>query len=353
MSLPHLSPRVARAIGDLGRVLIGAGVLILLFAIYQLWGTGLQHSRSQDRLDQQFAEQLEAFAPTTTTPPPVDDPATTPVDPATPTTTTTPPTLDELDEATIAALTPEPGDPVARIWIPTIGVDEAVVHGVSTADLRLGPGHYPDSPLPGQPGNAAIAGHRTTYGQPFHDLDKLQPGDEIRVQTVQGEFTYEVMAHEVDGDPAQVAGHFIVDDNAVEVLDDAGDDRLTLTACHPKYSSRQRIVVTAALQDPPAPRAPPREVADADADGDVDGDVDGEDEGVAASADGFGEGLEGDPSARTPTLVWGALFLLALAAIIVVGARWRRWTAYALGSPVLVWLLFNTFIHLDQFLPSY
>ena len=76
--------------------------------------------------------------------------------------------------------------------IPAIGVDKIVVEGVSLADLKKGPGHYPETPLPGQEGNAAIAGHRTTYGAPFNRLDELEPGDEITVTTVQGEFTYEV-----------------------------------------------------------------------------------------------------------------------------------------------------------------
>ena len=122
---------------------------------------------------------------------------------------------------------------MARIRIPDIGVDKIVVEGVQVSDLKRGPGHYPDTPLPGQPGNAAIAGHRTTYGAPFNRLDELEPGDEILVTTAQGAFRYEVQRQ------------LIVSPDQVEVLDDFGDDRLTLTACHPKYSARQRIVVVA------------------------------------------------------------------------------------------------------------
>ena len=73
---------------------------------------------------------------------------------------------------------------MARLEIPRIGVDEIVVAGVGVDDLHKGPGHYPDTPLPGERGNVAIAGHRTTYGAPFHDIDELQPGDEVVATTV-------------------------------------------------------------------------------------------------------------------------------------------------------------------------
>ena len=85
---------------------------------------------------------------------------------------------------------PPSGEAVAIIRIPKIGVDQAVVEGVSLASLRKGPGHYPSTPLPGEAGNAAIAGHRTTYGAPFNRLDELVAGDEIQVTTVRGSYTY-------------------------------------------------------------------------------------------------------------------------------------------------------------------
>ena len=115
--------------------------------------------------------------------------------------------------------------------------------------------------MPGNPGNAAIAGHRTTYGAPFHNIDQLAPGDEIIVTTLQGEFRYEVLPQPTDevddsGEPV-MRGNFIVAPSQVEVLDDFGDNRLTLTACHPKYSARQRIVVVAQLVEEPAPAPPP------------------------------------------------------------------------------------------------
>ena len=118
--------------------------------------------------------------------------------------------------------------------------------GVTVDQLKRGPGHYEETPLPGQAGNAAIAGHRTTYGAPFNRIDELEPGDEIVVTTVQGEFTYIVKEQ------------LIVSPKQVEVLEDAGDNRLTLTACHPKYSARERIVVVSELaeDEEPLPRPP-------------------------------------------------------------------------------------------------
>src|SRR3546814_9958345 len=108
--------------------------------------------------------------------------------------------------------------------------------------------------LPGPEGNAAIAGHRTTYGAPFNRIDELVPGDEIIVQTIQGEFRY------------TMTEQLIVSPSQVDVLDDKGDNRLTLAACHPKYSARERIIVVAQLD--PAVEAlprPPREIGRAHA----------------------------------------------------------------------------------------
>ena len=128
------------------------------------------------------------------------------------------------------------GDPLGRIRIPRIGVDEIFVEGTGTADLRRGPGHYPDTPLPGQRGTVAIAGHRTTYGAPFHDVDDLRRGDAIVLSLPYGRFTYRVQRTR------------IVEPTATEVTDPVGYDRLVLSACHPLYSAAQRIIVFARLE---------------------------------------------------------------------------------------------------------
>jgi len=129
-----------------------------------------------------------------------------------------------------------PGDPLGKIEIPKIGVSDVFVAGTGTADLRKGPGHYPATPLPGQHGTVAIAGHRTTYGAPFHDVDKLRPGDRITLAMPYGRFEYRVERTR------------IVDPTALWVTDRVGYDRLVLSACHPLYSAAQRIIVFAKLQ---------------------------------------------------------------------------------------------------------
>jgi sortase A len=125
------------------------------------------------------------------------------------------------------------GDAIARIEIPAIGVSEYVVEGTDTASLRKGPGHYPETPLPGEPGTVAIAGHRTTYGAPFRDIDDLKPGQRIVLDTPDGRFIYRVQRTA------------IVDDEDLSVLDDVGYRRLVLSACHPLYSAAQRVIVFA------------------------------------------------------------------------------------------------------------
>lgn len=128
---------------------------------------------------------------------------------------------------------PLPGDAIARIEIPAIDVSEYVVEGTDTDDLRKGPGHYPDTPLPGGPGTAAIAGHRTTYGAPFRDIDKLERGQRIYVEAPNARYVYRVTSTK------------IVDDSDLSVLDPVGYRQLILSACHPLYSAAQRVIVFA------------------------------------------------------------------------------------------------------------
>jgi sortase A len=129
------------------------------------------------------------------------------------------------------------GDALGKLLIPSIGVSEYVVEGTDADNLRKGPGHYPDTPLPGQHGTSAIAGHRTTYGAPFRNLDKLKRNDRIVVELPYGTFVYRV-------DKTQ-----IVDDSALWVTKRVGHDQLVLTACHPLYSAAQRIVAFARLTE--------------------------------------------------------------------------------------------------------
>ncbi len=134
--------------------------------------------------------------------------------------------LDEAERQEILAkLYPDAGEAFARIVIPDINVDQISVEGVSVEDLRKGPGHYRTTPNPGQAGNAAIAGHRTTYGAPFHRVDELDPGDSIFVTTAQGVFHYRVLGFEDPGGGPE-RGYFIVSPSDTWVLDQKPDQNI-------------------------------------------------------------------------------------------------------------------------------
>lgn len=295
-----------------GRVLISVGTLILLFVAYQLWGTGLAEARAQDRLRDQFEDVLERAAPAARPTPSPGAPPTTAA-PAPP-----PPT--------------PPGDAVAILQIPRIGVDKAVVEGVTLGDLKRGPGHYPATPLPGQPGNAAIAGHRTTYGAPFYNLDELEPGDEILVTTRQGRFRYEVSESKV------------VRPTETSVLDPTDDNRLTLTTCEPRFSAARRLVVVARLtpdtEPAPAPRPEPTPVAGAPR-------VARPERPAVDPA-----GLSGVGASNGPALAWGLLAALVAGATWAASRFWRRWPAYLLGAPVFLVVLFVFFENFSRLLPA-
>ena len=303
--------RVARILGAIGRICISAGVLILLFVAYQLWGTGIRTAQAQNGLEKDFAAVLDAVGDPTTT-----SSSSSPSSSSSSTTSTT------AEPEPVPTTTPVVrGDAVAQIQVPAIGLDKIVVEGVSLDDLKKGPGHYPETPMPGQEGNAAIAGHRTTYGAPFNRLDELEQGDEITVTTAQGEFTYVVSATH------------IVSPTAVHVLRDKGDDRLTLTACHPKYSARQRIVVVAKLAaaEDPLPR-PTRN----------------EQEPPPAALDD----IDGAGKPAWPAVVLGVACALIWFGAWLLGRGWRRWPAYLIGLPIFMVTLFFFFEEFSRLLPS-
>jgi sortase A len=323
---------LGRVLGAVGRSLITTGVLILLFVAYQLWGTGLAEARAQNKLEDEFAALLEqaGIGPSPTAPPTsVDDP-----DPGP--TSSTSSTLPPPPPA------PDGGDPVARIVIPEIGVNKIVVEGVNLSDLKRAPGHYPGTSLPGLPGNAAIAGHRTTYGAPFYRLDELEPGDEIFAETTYGEFRYEVTET------------LIVRPNQVEVLEKGGDARLTLTTCHPRYSARQRMVVVAHLVGEPSDLPPP--VVLPEDQPEPDPDEVGPDEAPeppAFSSDPAG--LSGENAGNGPAILWGlaAAFVWFVAWVFARRRRgFRRWLTYAAFTPGFLIVLFLFFENFSRLLPA-
>jgi sortase A len=127
------------------------------------------------------------------------------------------------------------GNAIGRIKIDSIGLDIVVIEGTNTSSLEKGPGHYRATPIPGQPGTVAIAGHRTTYLAPFRHIDSIHNGDQIRVEMPYAAFTYTVYKHE------------IVDPSNVGILRPVGFDQLVLTACDPPYSAAHRYAQFAKL----------------------------------------------------------------------------------------------------------
>lgn len=142
------------------------------------------------------------------------------------------------------------GDPLTRIIIPRLGVDAMVVEGTSQSALRAGAGHYPNTPLPGEAGNVAIAGHRVTYGRPFNRMDELKVGDEVKLETPLAMHTYRVVGHPADvAAPCPNGACWVTDPHDWGVVEQTSRPILTLTTCHPKGSARQRLILRAELVD--------------------------------------------------------------------------------------------------------
>ena len=235
-----------RTVRTLGWTAIGIGLFLLGFVGHQLfvttWFAQQNNAHLSARAESYFSQTLSKIEVTQVTllgPP--DTGTADPDDPTIEGPTTTAPG-DGAASTLLVEPTPPDHEPFAIIRVPTIdrlASGWAVVQGVSVRDLRNGAGHMPKTPLPGQPGNAVISGHRTTYGAPFHELDQLVPGDRIEVETAIGVHVYEVRET------------VIVRPTEVWVTDDRPGAWLTLTTCHPKFSSRQRLVVFAELVDGP------------------------------------------------------------------------------------------------------
>jgi sortase A len=291
------------------------GAVVLLFVAWTLWGTSLTAQRAQadlgDTFDEAEAVAAEEVAPTSEVAgvqtesvsdiPPEERAARAPLPPY-----------------------PEEGGLIARMQIPAIDLDWYVSEGVSLDVLRDGPGHFEGTARPGEEGNAAIAGHRTTYGAPFNRLDELGEGDEITFTYLTGrQFTYTFRET------------LIVQPSDVSVLQDAGDNRLTLTACHPEYSAAERIVVVADLVD--GQQAAPLSAQAREARPDA---------AALQSLDGAAD------TDRLPAYLWGAAALATVAAVIVLALRWRLWPSLLVGLPLTLLVLAVAFENIVRRLPT-
>jgi len=217
---------VRATVGVVGELLVTAGVLTLLFVVWQLYWTDVTSGRAQ-------AATVTSLQQTWDT-----GPAPTAGAPAAPTAPAAP--VPDVDQ------TPPTGDAFAIVYVPRFGGDYAVpvVEGTGTEELKEGIGHYAGTALPGEVGNLALAGHRVTYGKPLNLIADLQDGDAVVVATATSWFTYRVTGNEIVS-PKQVSVIAPVPDQPGAEPTQAF---LTFTACHPLHSARQRYVVHALLE---------------------------------------------------------------------------------------------------------
>lgn len=214
LTRPSLGSRIRTGIRVTGEVLITFGLVVLLFAGYEIWGKSAIVDAHQNDLSNELAQ---VWAPT-------DDPTVAPS--AGPSAKPSPPVR---------------GKPLAGLYIPKLDKSWVVVEGVTQADIRYAPGHYPASALPGQVGNFSVAGHRNRAT--FWRLDELNEGDAIVVEGKTEWYVY------------LVSQSRIVKPTQVEVVAPVPGDpdkkptkrMLTLTTCNPKFDNYQRLIVHAEL----------------------------------------------------------------------------------------------------------
>lgn len=206
---------VVRAVSrGTGELLITFGLIVLLFAGYEVWGKSAIVEAHQDELNRQLEQQWAQ---------PGSDPTVSPSGPPSP------------------VAKPANGAVIASVHIPRLKKKWAVVQGVTPADIRYAPGHYPDTALPGQIGNFSMAAHRTPAI--WWDLDQLKPNDPVVIKTADTWYVY------------RVTGHEIVLPTAVQVVAPVPNKPgvaptkalLTMTTCNPKFNNYQRLVVHAEL----------------------------------------------------------------------------------------------------------
>lgn len=186
-----------------------------------------------------FESATTVAPPPTTTIPPATTAAPATTTTTVPPTTAPPSTLVETPDEPIAP----PPDPrgfeeqiqLGGLEIPSLGVDEPLLEGIRLTTLDNGPGHWPGTAMPGEPGNVVVAAHRTSHGGPFRHIDQLQVGDSVIFTTAAGEMEY------------LVTETMIVNPDALWIVDQTDDATATLFACHPPGSVAQRIVVKLAL----------------------------------------------------------------------------------------------------------
>lgn len=214
------------AVRTTGELLITAGVIVLLFAVYQLFWTNVEARVAADRVAEQIRSDWDLGRPSPGGP--------------------SAQALTSFDE----------GRGFAFLRVPRLGTDFAVpvVQGIAEDSLRKGVGHYPETALPGEVGNFAVAGHRATNGEPFRDLDRLRVGDALVVETADTWYVYRVTDSKIV-EPTRVSVLLPVPERPGVT---PSERYITLTTCNPRWASYQRLIVYGLLEETLAkPAGPP------------------------------------------------------------------------------------------------
>lgn len=281
-----------------------AGLVLVLFGAYrQWWGTEAIYRDAQADLSTEFVAARSTA---------VDDPARVDLDPD---------PSREPSRAVSPVAQVQPGTPVARLTAHTIGLDAVVSVGSTTGELRAGPIQLPETVLPGEAGLSVVIGHRTSYGAPFGSLDELTLGDAVTVESLDSTVTYSVTAVEIIPG-AELPAVLEARSGAVGVL---------LVTCHPKHSTRERLIVTLSPDRPELlapPRITPARASVAPSDDDPIGAAT-----LAGTDPLIGVTWFGD-SAAWPTVIVGGLAVIAL--WLVASVAWRCRLVGQVGAVVLV-----------------
>jgi sortase A len=256
------------------------GILFFAFVGYEVFITSIFQSRSQSALLAEFKKDLA---------------------------------LDDTKEV----LTPTAGRPVGLLEIPSIGLEQMIVQGITSDQTKKGPGHDPSTPAPGQAGNSVIIGRRATYGRPFRDLGQLAPGDTVIVLTRQGQFTYKVGLTRTADFGSRI------------VTAPTGENRLTLITASSGLARSETVVVAKldgdGLQAPGPLQLPP---------------------------EGFHPAKSSGVSPWGAVILWGELFALAIFGAWRLYRRgWNTPITYLLTTPILLTLAFLFFGAVDSLLP--
>lgn len=224
-----LGTAVRLLVRTVGELLITVGVLIGLFLLWQLWWTDVVAERDQAQQVAALTEHFEAVA--------TGEISTAPDAPDAP----------DIPDASAMADPPPSGDAFAVIHIPRFGSDFArpVIEDTGLDVLERGVGHYAGTAMPGEVGNFAIAGHRTTYGKPFNQIHELESGDRVVIETATAYSVYLVDDHAIVS-PADV---HVIAPVPGEPGAEPTEGWLTMTSCHPMFSARERYVVHARLSE--------------------------------------------------------------------------------------------------------